>query len=46
MRLIPIIELSRYSPGMVTAIGRRMGLTANAIMGVAHRPKDRWASRC
>ncbi|MBX3272727.1 MAG: acyl-CoA dehydrogenase family protein [Sandaracinaceae bacterium] len=32
MRLIPIIELSRYSPGMVTALGVSMGLTANAIM--------------
>ncbi|MCA9603968.1 MAG: acyl-CoA dehydrogenase family protein [Myxococcales bacterium] len=32
MRLIPIIELSRHSPGMVTALGVSMGLTANAIM--------------
>ncbi|MCB9595116.1 MAG: acyl-CoA dehydrogenase family protein [Sandaracinaceae bacterium] len=32
MRIIPIIELSRYSPGMVTALGVSMGLTANAIM--------------
>ena len=31
MRLIPIIELSRYSPGMVTALGVSMGLTAGAI---------------
>ncbi len=31
MRLIPIIELSRHSPGMVTALGVSMGLTANAI---------------
>ena len=31
MRLIPIIELSRYSPGMVTALGVSIGLTAGAI---------------
>lgn len=44
MRMIPIIELSRYSPGMVTALGVSMGLTANAIMArgtVAQ--KERWA---
>ncbi|MGO8993370.1 MAG: acyl-CoA dehydrogenase family protein [Polyangiaceae bacterium] len=32
MRMIPIIELARYSPGMVTALGVSMGLTANAIL--------------
>jgi len=32
MRAIPIIELCRYSPGMVTALGVSVGLTANAIM--------------
>ncbi|MFP6683323.1 MAG: acyl-CoA dehydrogenase family protein [Polyangiaceae bacterium] len=32
MRLLPIIELSRYSPGMITALGVSMGLTANAII--------------
>ncbi|MDQ2932311.1 MAG: acyl-CoA dehydrogenase family protein, partial [Gemmatimonadota bacterium] len=32
MRMIPIIELSRHSPGMVTALGVSMGLTASAIM--------------
>ena len=32
MRLIPIIELSRHSPGMVTALGVSMGLTAGSIM--------------
>src|SRR6516165_3784569 len=32
MQLIPIIELSRYSPGMVTALGVSMGLTASAIL--------------
>jgi alkylation response protein AidB-like acyl-CoA dehydrogenase len=29
--LIPIIELSRHSPGLVTAMGVSMGLTASAI---------------
>ena len=32
MKVIPVIELSRYSPGMVTALGVSVGLTANAIM--------------
>ena len=32
MQLIPIIELCRYSPGMVTALGVSYGLTAGAIM--------------
>src|SRR5688500_13451176 len=32
MKMIPVIELSRYSPGLVTALGVSMGLTANAIM--------------
>ncbi|HEX8795049.1 MAG TPA: acyl-CoA dehydrogenase family protein [Polyangiaceae bacterium] len=44
MRVIPVIELSRYSPGMVTALGVSMGLTANAVMSrgtVAQ--KERWA---
>ena len=31
MRLIPIIELSKYSPGMITALGVSVGLTAGAI---------------
>jgi len=44
MRAIPIIELCRYSPGMVTALGVSMGLTANAIMGRGTvRQKERWA---
>ena len=44
MRMIPIIELSRYSAGMVTALGVSMGLTANAIMtkGTVAQ-KERWA---
>jgi alkylation response protein AidB-like acyl-CoA dehydrogenase len=44
MRMIPIIELCKYSPGMVTALGVSMGLTANAILSrgtVAQ--KERWA---
>jgi len=32
MRAIPVIELCRYSPGMVTALGVSVGLTANAIL--------------
>jgi alkylation response protein AidB-like acyl-CoA dehydrogenase len=44
MQLIPIIELCRYSPGMVTAMGVSMGLTAAAIMSRGTpRQKDRWA---
>ncbi len=44
MRMIPIIELCRYSPGMVTALGVSMGLTANAILSRGTiRQKERWA---
>ena len=32
VRMIPLIELSRWSPGMVTALGVSMGLTPNAIL--------------
>lgn len=32
MQLLPIIELSRYSPGLVTALGVSAGLTPNAIL--------------
>jgi alkylation response protein AidB-like acyl-CoA dehydrogenase len=44
MQIIPIIELSRYCPGMVTALGVSVGLTANTIMakGTA-RQIERWA---
>jgi alkylation response protein AidB-like acyl-CoA dehydrogenase len=31
MRMLPVIELSRYSPGMITAMGVSVGLTAGAI---------------
>jgi alkylation response protein AidB-like acyl-CoA dehydrogenase len=44
LQMIPIIELSRYCPGMVTAMGVSMGLTAAAIMGKGTwAQKDRWA---
>jgi len=44
MQLIPIIELCRYSPGMVTALGVSMGLTARAILSRGTRSqKERWA---
>jgi alkylation response protein AidB-like acyl-CoA dehydrogenase len=32
LRMIPIVELARYSPGLITAMGVSVGLTANAIM--------------
>jgi len=44
MQIIPVIELSRYCPGMVTAMGVSMGLTAGAIMSKGTwAQKDRWA---
>jgi alkylation response protein AidB-like acyl-CoA dehydrogenase len=44
MRMIPIIELCKYSPGMVTALGVSMGLTANAILSRGTiAQKERWA---
>ena len=44
MTLIPIIELCRYCPGMVTAMGVSMGLTASAILSKGTtRQKERWA---
>jgi alkylation response protein AidB-like acyl-CoA dehydrogenase len=43
LRLIPIIELSRHSPGMVTALGVSVGLTASTIMNRGTlRQKERW----
>ncbi len=44
MQMIPVIELSRYCPGLVTALGVSVGLTANTIMarGTA-RQIARWA---
>jgi alkylation response protein AidB-like acyl-CoA dehydrogenase len=42
--LIPIIELCRVCPGMVTAMGVSMGLTASAIMSKGTiAQKERWA---
>ena len=43
LQLIPIIELSKYCPGMVTAMGVSVGLTAGAIMSKGTWPqKERW----
>ncbi|HET8706557.1 MAG TPA: acyl-CoA dehydrogenase family protein, partial [Pseudomonadales bacterium] len=44
MAMIPIIELCRYCPGMVTAMGVSVGLTAGAIMSKGTiAQKERWA---
>jgi alkylation response protein AidB-like acyl-CoA dehydrogenase len=44
MTLIPIIELCRVCPGMVTAMGVSMGLTSAAIMSRGTTAqKERWA---
>ncbi len=44
MMLIPIIEICRYCPGMVTAMGVSVGLTAGAIMSKGTTAqKERWA---
>ena len=44
MTLIPIIELCRVCPGMVTAMGVSMGLTAASIMSKGTTAqKERWA---
>ncbi|MEZ4223667.1 MAG: acyl-CoA dehydrogenase family protein [Polyangiaceae bacterium] len=44
MQMIPIIELSRVSPGMVTALGVSAGLTAGTILSRGTRSqKERWA---
>jgi len=43
MMMIPIIELCRYCPGMVTAMGVSVGLTAAAIMSRGTTAqKERW----
>jgi acyl-CoA dehydrogenase len=43
-QMIPIIELCRWSPGMVTALGVSMGLTPAAIMSRGTpAQKERWA---
>src|SRR5690348_16267565 len=44
MFTIPIIELCRCSPGMVTALGVSVGLTAAAVMSKGTiEQKERWA---
>jgi len=44
MQLLPIIELCRYCPGMVTAMGVSMGLTGSAIMSKGSSEQmERWA---
>ncbi|MDP2290597.1 MAG: acyl-CoA dehydrogenase family protein [Actinomycetota bacterium] len=44
LSLIPIIELCRVCPGMVTAMGVSMGLTSSAIMSKGTTAqKERWA---
>src|SRR5262249_39132185 len=44
LALIPILELCRYCPGMVTAMGVSVGLTAAAIMSKGTvAQKERWA---
>jgi len=43
LTLLPIIEICRYSPGMVTAMGVSMGLTAAAIRSKGTiAQKERW----
>ncbi len=43
MQLIPIIELCRYCPGMVTAMGVSMGLAGGTVMSKGTlRQKERW----
>jgi alkylation response protein AidB-like acyl-CoA dehydrogenase len=43
MTMIPIIEICRYCPGMVTAMGVSMGLTSAAIMSKGTiEQKERW----
>ena len=44
LQLIPVIELCRYCPGMVTALGVSVGLTPAAILNRGTiRQKERWA---
>ena len=44
MMILPIIEICRYCPGMVTAMGVSVGLTAAAIMSRGtEAQKRRWA---
>ena len=44
MTMLPIIEICRHSPGMITAMGVSMGLTSAAIMSKGTiAQKERWA---
>jgi hypothetical protein len=44
MQLIPIVELCKFCPGMVTAMGVSVGLTAASIMSKGTTAqKERWA---
>lgn len=44
MRMIPVIEFCRYCPGLITALGASVGLTANAITARGtSRQIERWA---
>jgi alkylation response protein AidB-like acyl-CoA dehydrogenase len=44
LQLLPIIELCRYCPGLVTAMGVSVGLTAAAILSKGTlAQKERWA---
>ncbi len=44
LQLVPIIELCRWCPGMVTALGVSVGLTAQAILSKGTiAQKERWA---
>ncbi len=44
MQIIPVIELCRFSPGLVAAMGVSMGLTAASIMSKGTTAqKERWA---
>jgi alkylation response protein AidB-like acyl-CoA dehydrogenase len=44
MTMLPIIEICRHSPGMVTAMGVSMGLTSASIMSKGTiAQKERWA---
>ena len=44
MTMLPVIELSRYCPGMVTALGVSQGLAAGTIMSKGTiAQKERWA---
>ena len=44
MQYLPIIELSKYSPGLVTALGISVGLTPSSILNKGTvRQIERWA---